>query len=261
MWAPATNGQNYKLLTKTGGGGLPLDSRSKRETPVIALVNNYTRVEPPGSTELSSTDEQTTSPTSSKCSIPCGHRRCWTVDIESSDTDQALTAPPSRCSLPCGHTRCWKVKEVGVTVEVEPVPQPVRVSQACDAGGSVVRNSEECKQFLDGECSHGISGKQNGGCQKFHKKLCLKFMKWGDKQELGCKNTVCSRALPNVCPSSILYLKCMDMNSNFMLKSVSVKRNQQLVSLSQAYVQVLGRHLTSQCGVNVIILMFWVFPT
>ena len=63
------------------------------------------------------------------------------------------------------------------------LPPGVEDEDLGPSSGVEVRDNEEvredCHLFVKGECPHGISGKQNGICKYFHRKICQKFMKWG----------------------------------------------------------------------------------
>ena len=83
---------------------------------------------------------------------------------------------------------------------------------------------EDCEHFLKGECRHGISGKTNGGCSKAHRKICGKFLKWGDRNAMGCSDASCCKVHPLVCTKS-LDLKCFDKTCSFKLHTKRCKRS------------------------------------
>ena len=93
---------------------------------------------------------------------------------------------------------------------------------AVQGGGE--RQVEDCPLYLQGICPHGISGKSDGGCQRQHRKRCLKFMKWGNKGENGCKVKKCDRAHPVLCVRS-LDLKCYVKECPNRLHTLKCKRS------------------------------------
>ena len=81
----------------------------------------------------------------------------------------------------------------------------------------------DCEPYLKGECIHGISGKAKGGCKNYHRKICPKFLKWGDRNDKGCSDGDCSKVHPLVCRKS-LDLKCFDRACTHKLHIQKCKR-------------------------------------
>ena len=69
---------------------------------------------------------------------------------------------------------------------------------------------------LRGDCPHGMSGKSGGVCRYLHRPRCSTYMKWGDKNNKGCKKSPCDKLHPLVCPRS-LDLKCLERNCDVKL--------------------------------------------
>jgi hypothetical protein len=83
----------------------------------------------------------------------------------------------------------------------------------------------DCQAYLRGECSHGISGKVNGNCDRLHRRRCNKYMKWGNKQEKGCTQAVCGKIHPLLCPKS-LDMKCLDQSCSYKLHTLKCLRQE-----------------------------------
>jgi hypothetical protein len=76
--------------------------------------------------------------------------------------------------------------------------------------GSPPDNSKlPCKNYMKGNCRHGMSGKTDGTCKFYHPKPCSKLMKHGTKSGIGCnKGKQCESYHPKMCPLSLSKSAC-----------------------------------------------------
>ena len=66
-----------------------------------------------------------------------------------------------------------------------------------------------CRNFMKGNCRHGMSGKTDGICKFYHPKTCKKLLKHGTKAGIGCnKGKQCEFYHPKMCPLSIAKSIC-----------------------------------------------------
>ena len=80
-----------------------------------------------------------------------------------------------------------------------------------------------CRNFLKGDCRHGMSGKSNGTCKFAHPKMCNKLLKHGTKEGLGCnKGKNCENFHPKMCAMSLAKGECF--NKSCKLKHVKGTR-------------------------------------
>ena len=78
------------------------------------------------------------------------------------------------------------------------IPEDEASSVDVESTAPVIEVSDEetekrqvCQLYLKGECTHGMSGKSNGGCKDIHPKNCPVYMRWGNKLAKGCENEEC----------------------------------------------------------------------
>ena len=72
-----------------------------------------------------------------------------------------------------------------------------------------------CRNFMRGNCRHGMSGKSNGICKFHHPKTCNKLLKHGTKSKLGCnKGNKCEHFHPKMCFTSLTKGECFNTTCN-----------------------------------------------
>ena len=182
----------YELFTTVGQGGRSKPTRRKT-TSLLGEGNNRGRPSVPQPQQPASNQQE-------------------------ADASVGQVPPLVRVGLPF----LWKedIREAEIP---DPPPQPTASEQARVPGEGQAPHQEECLLYLQGNCPHGISGKVNGGCQRQHRKRCMKFMKWENKGENGCKADNCDKAHPSVCARS-LDLQCLVVNCPARLHTLKCKR-------------------------------------
>ena len=201
-WLCSLCSPNYELMTTTGGSK-PAASR-KRLAPAHGLDGEPRAVPAAGVEDIPA--KKVPGPT-----IRSGLPYLWpgptgSVSDENDSADSAQSEVPEPPPIP---------------------PPPPTVRSGLPYLWAPVKESVQvCDQYLKGECSHGISGKVNGVCDKTHPKRCAKYMKWGNKHENGCKLTSCDKVHPVLCDKSH-DLKCLDLQCSFKLHTLKCERQQQ----------------------------------
>jgi len=92
--------------------------------------------------------------------------------------------------------------------------------QAQQGGSPPVKNELDtsaikCRNYMKGNCRHGISGKTGGTCKYYHPKPCSKLMLHGTKAGKGCnKGKLCESFHPKMCPMSLAKRACYSNHCN-----------------------------------------------
>ena len=176
-WLCSACSPNYELMTTTGGTK-PASVR-KRLAPAHGLDSS----EPPRQegADKEAVPEKNLPPQTIRSGLPY----LW----------------PGQPTSPGNGAEVADDEVTGTVPPPPPVPPPATVRSGLPFLWAC--KDQVCQPYLKGECSHGISGKLNGVCEKLHPKRCNKYMKWGKKNEKGCNLPSCDKVQP--LPSGVLF--------------------------------------------------------
>ena len=80
-----------------------------------------------------------------------------------------------------------------------------------------------CTLFLQGNCPHGIRGKN---CTNFHPRICNRYRKSASHPKYGCQlDNACKHFHPKICPNSLRSHTCYDEHCTFKWHLPRTRRN------------------------------------
>ena len=158
---------------------------------------------------------------------PSQNSQIINVDDETIHSSQIPTSsngdPPSMLSNPSVDLKKQVSFDVDLKKQVSFDESTGRDPSEEDSEGWKTIKPNVCRNFLKGDCRHGMSGKSNGTCKFLHLKMCNKLLKHGTKEGLGCdKGKNCENFHPKMCSMSLAKGECF--NKSCKLKHVKGTR-------------------------------------